>query len=166
MESEASSTEELYEPLVENMNRLYEYRRGAANLRGHEAEAIKTFREALRGRLNLKSTAFRYLAMTSTEFTVALVDDLVIIAGNDGDFGSVAELLGRLAHDEAQKIVPPAAFKRLESDDPELDSLDWYRMADLFHYLGLHDALRELIAKARDHIDGDVRGVVDAYPDF
>ena len=165
MSSPVTDTADLYEPLLQEIRDLQELISKSVNLRGHEEEAVRTLHAALR-RLKMRGQTLRYLGTTSTEFTVALVDDLVIIAGNDGDFGSVAELLGRLAYDDAQKIVPPAAFKRLESDDPELDSLDWYRMADLFHYLGLYDALRELIAKARDHIDGDVRGVVDAYPDF
>ncbi|MBM7786361.1 hypothetical protein [Tenggerimyces flavus] len=159
-----TETADLYEPLLADIRDLYEQVRRRTNLRGHEDEAVRTYRAAL-WKLKLKGQTLRYLGTTSTEFTVALVDDLVILAGNDGDFGAVAELLGRLAYHHAREIVPPAAFKRLESEDPELDSLDWYRMADLFDYLGLYDALRELIAKARDHIDGDVRGVVDAYPD-
>jgi hypothetical protein len=157
-----TETTDLFEPLLADIRDMDEQVQRRTNLRGHEDEAVRTYRAAL-WRLRMRGQTLRYLGSTSTEFTVALVDDLLIIAGNDGDFGSVAELLGRLAFDHAQELVPPAVFKRLEADD--VDYGDWFRMADLLNYLGLYDALRELVAKARDHIDGDVREVASTYGD-
>lgn len=163
MESAVGSSD-LYEPLVENLKRLDEYRRSNANLRGHEDEAVRTFRAALRGReLNLTATALTYLATTSTEFTVALIDDLLYMAGSDRYTIAVAELLGRLSYEDLRKLVPAAVERALEVDD--VDYGDWFRMADVLNYLGLYEALRALVDKARDHIDGDVRELADSYGD-
>ena len=162
MQRPANEIGEPYEPLLEDLRNLKDLI-GKSSAPGDFDAEVRTLRTALTD-LESRDAVFRHLAMSWTRYTVALVDDLVDRAVDDGDFGNVAELLGRLAYDEAQKIVPPAVWRRLEADDA--DDHDWYRMADLLHYLGLYDTLRELIAKARDHIDGDVRGVVDAYPDF
>lgn len=160
-----SDVGDLYEPLVRDLRAMDELERGFSNLRGHEEEGIRTLRAALRGRdLGLTFSAFRYLATTSREFTVALIDDLLYLAGSDRYTIVVAELLGRLPFDEVRKLVPPAADRVLERDDADYG--DWFRMADVLNYLGLYDALRALVARARDHIDGDVRELADSYPNL
>lgn len=160
MPSPVTDTADLFERLLDDIRDLQAGIMRRTNLRGHEDEAIRTFHAGLR-RLKMTGVTLRYLGSTSTEFTVALLDDLLFLAGHDGNFHSVAELLGRLAHEDAQKLVPPAVAKRLELEDADYG--DWFRMADLLNYLGLYDALRELVAKARDHIDGDVRELADTY---
>lgn len=149
-----------YEPLVEYLREMSALVRHSPNLRGHEEEGVRTLRSVLR-KSDLDHMAFRYLATTSLEFTVALIDDLLYLAGSDGYTLNVAELLGRLSYENAKELVPPAVDRMLEGEG--VDYGDWFRMADVLNYLGLYDALRALVARARDHIDGDVRELADSY---
>ncbi len=90
------------------------------------------------------------LGLLETDYSAALVDRLVSASLSHRNALRVRQVLGRLPHDQAKRIVPPAVWRQLQ----ETGDYDAYRrMAELLSHLGLRGALRQLSAQALKNSD-------------
>jgi len=100
------------------------------------------------------------LGLLDTDYSEALVDQLVSASLSHRNALRVRQILGRLPHDQAERIVPPAVWRQLH----QTDDYDAYRrMAELLSHLGLYGALGELSAEALKSSDPDIREVGDDF---
>lgn len=121
--------------------------------------------EALRSALRVpedQPMALLILGWLETGYSEALVDELVSAALSHRNALRVREVLGRLPHDLAERVVPPAVWRQLR----ETGDYDAYRrMAELLLHLGLRDALTQLSAEALQSSDPDIREVGEDFAD-
>jgi hypothetical protein len=119
--------------------------------------------ELLRGAMSGsedESTALLMLGLMETEYSEALVGQLVSASLSHGNTLRVRQILGRLPHDQAERIVPPVVWDQLK----ETGDYDAYRrMAELLAHLGLHAALSQLSARALMSSDPDIREVGEDF---
>jgi hypothetical protein len=73
----------------------------------------------------------------------------------------VRELLGMLSHADAAHLIPPAVWSRLEASP---DQETYLQLGALLEYLGLSDALVELLRRSQASDDPDIREVTDFFP--
>ncbi|MEV4315310.1 hypothetical protein [Actinocrispum sp. NPDC049592] len=104
--------------------------------------------------------ALTILRFLGTDVILELLDPLLKTALSESDTLAVRELLGRLPHDRAAVVVPPAVSRLLTEED---DGDAYRRMAELLHHLGLTEALAQLCRTAHDSIDPDVRDVASDF---
>jgi hypothetical protein len=104
--------------------------------------------------------ALLMLGLLETDFSEALVGQLVSASLSHRNALRVRQILGRLPHDQAERIVPPAVWDQLR----ETDDYDAYRrLAELLAHLGLHAALSQLSAQALMSGDPDIREVGEDF---
>lgn len=130
------------------------------SVRGLEADyptTVELLRDALH-RIEGTDAALVLLKLLDSDYTVALLDDLVQRSISDRFIMRVCEILGELSHDDAAHLVPPAVERRLEIED---DYVVYRAMAGLLGYLGLADALDALRQRALASGDPDTRDVFE-----
>ena len=129
------------------------YRAANAVARDQSAAVSRLRAELVTGHRRL---ALLLLPALHTDLTVALADILITYALSHRDALLVRQLFARLPRHEAVSVVPPAVWAQLGRTDDE----DAYRrLAELLDYLGLEDALRELVAQALASDDPAVREI-------
>jgi hypothetical protein len=104
--------------------------------------------------------ALLMLGLLETDYSEALVDQLVSASLSHRNALRVRQILGRLPHGHAERIVPPAVWRQLE----ETGDYDAYRrMAELLSHLGLYNALSQLSNQALQSGDPDIREVGEDF---
>jgi hypothetical protein len=140
------------------LNSLRALRQATRILGSDYPGTLELLRAALRG--PEEPAALTLLGLLETDYSRALVSELVSAALSHGNALIARQLLGRLPHDEAEQIIPPAVWRQLA----ETDDYDAYRrMAELLSHLGLESALSELTSRARQSSDPDIREVGDDF---
>jgi hypothetical protein len=120
---------------------------------------LESLRHALCA-LDDEPAALVLLGLLDSEYSEALVDELVSASLSHRNALRIRLILGRLPHDQAERIVPPAVWRLLQ----ETGDYDAYRrMAELLSHLGLREALSRLSAQALASDDPDIR---EAGEDF
>jgi hypothetical protein len=122
-------------------------------------ETLELLRRALRSTAE-ETTAFRVLGLLDTDYSTALVDELVGASLSHRNALRVRQILGRLPHDQAERVVPPAVWRQLQ-ETPDDDA--YRRMAELLSHLGLRGALTQLSAQALKSSDPDIREVGEDF---
>lgn len=117
---------------------------------------IARLRNALRG--GDATAALFILRFLPPDYTITLVDDLVLIAAGHRSPGRACEALARLPYANAAQVVPPAVWRRLDKDE---DRDTYLQLAGLLDDLGLTPALAELIQRAAASNDPDIREVAE-----
>ncbi|MEU9303315.1 hypothetical protein [Streptomyces sp. NPDC048269] len=135
------------------------FERSLPELRRDRSAVLGSARVALAG-FDTRREALFIIGSLNTDFTSALVDELLVVALSDRDTLRVRNLFGRLPYAEAEEVLPNAVWNLLEKEN---DGDAYRRMAELLQHLGLHVALRALCARARDHVDADVREVAQDF---
>jgi len=108
-----------------------------------------------------QSTALIILRFLDTDYTVAVLEDLVAMSISARYSRRVRELLGTLPHTDAAHLVPPAVWRQLEASP---DQEAYLQLGSLLEYLGLSGALAELIRRAQASDDPDISEVPDFFP--
>ena len=127
----------------------------ASTLNADDSETIATLKHALRSAED-EGAALILLGYLDAGFTISLVNQVVEASLSHRHALRARELLGRLPHGEASRVVPPAVLRQLE----ETGDYDAYRrLAEVLSHLGLADALRDLSNRALESSDPDVREV-------
>lgn len=107
-----------------------------------------------------EAAALLVLGLLEIDYSEALVDQLVSASLSHRNALRARQILGRLHHDQAERIVPSAVWRQLQ----ETDDYDAYRrMAELLSHLGLYDALSQLSAQALRSGDPDIREVGEDF---
>ena len=130
-----------------------------SDLRTNSETAIDCLRSALTD-FSARDPALTVLGILSTDYTVKLIDDLVVVALRTRYTLQIRNLLGRLAYQQAEALVPLAVWRLLEA---ESDGDAYRRMAELLDHLGLKDALDQLFIQARNSIDEDAREMAEDF---
>jgi hypothetical protein len=120
---------------------------------------LESLRHALRV-LEDEPAALLLLGVLEPEYSEALVDELVSASLSHRNALRVRLILGRLPHVQAERIVPPAVWRRLQ-DTGDYDA--YRRMAELLSHLGLREALSQLSAQALASEDPDIREVGEDF---
>jgi hypothetical protein len=107
-----------------------------------------------------EALALLLLGLLDTEYTEALPGELVSASISHRNALRVRQILGRLPHDQAEQIVPPAVWHQLQET---ADDDAYRRLAELLAHLGLHDALSQLSAQALVSSDPDIREVGEDF---
>jgi hypothetical protein len=120
---------------------------------------LELLRRALRSPEE-ETAALLMLGLLETDYSAALVDQLVSASLSHRNALRVRQILGRLPHDQAERVVPPAVWRQLQ----ETGDYDAYRrMAELLSHLGLHGALSQLSDQALKSSDPDIREVGEDF---
>jgi hypothetical protein len=126
-----------------------------AAFRAHPNEALALLSAGLKDRTQVRRTLL-VLSYLGPDYIVALADTLVYMAQSHRDALLVRQILGRLRHDQAEALVPPAVWRRLGDHE---DDEAYRRMAELLYHLGLTGALRQLTRRALASEDPNMRDV-------
>jgi len=94
--------------------------------------------------------------LLDTDYSAALIDELVSASLSHRNALRVRQILGRLPHAQAKHVVPPAVWRQLQAT---ADYDAFRRMAELLSHLGLRGALSQLSAQALKSSDPDIREV-------
>lgn len=119
--------------------------------------------EALRRALRVpedQPAALLLLSLLDPGYSEALADQLVSASLSHRNALRVRLILGRLPHDQAEQIVPPAVWRQLQETG---DDDAYRRMAELLSHLGLLEALSQLSAQAVGSDDPDIREVGEDF---
>jgi hypothetical protein len=100
------------------------------------------------------------LNLLDVDYTEALIDELVSNSLSHRKALRVRQVLGRLSHESAEHLVPPAVWRQLH-DTSDYDA--YRRMAELLSHLGLYDALGHLSTRALASSDPDIREVGEDF---
>ncbi|OIV37970.1 hypothetical protein BIV57_08295 [Mangrovactinospora gilvigrisea] len=158
---EESDQDTSWPPLVDASAAAEALERALVPLRLAREETVARLRTALAD-LDRRREALAILGQLSTGFTERLLAELLAAGLADRDTVRVRNLLGRLPHGDARRLVPDGV-RRLLAAEPDGDA--YRRMAELLDHLGLDDALRTLCREARDSIDPEVREVAEDFAD-
>jgi hypothetical protein len=120
---------------------------------------LELLRRALRNPEE-ETAALMVLGLLETDYSGALVDQLVSASLSHRNALRVRQILGRLPHGQTVRVVPPAVWRQLK----ETGDYDAYRrMAELLSHLGLRGALSQLSAEALKSSDPDIREVGEDF---
>lgn len=128
-------------------------------LRADRNATVESIRTALLG-VGQRQAAMIVLGQLDSDYTEAVLPELLAAALSHRDTQRVRRLLGQLPHREAAMSVPPAVWRQL-AETPDEDA--YRRMAELLDHLGLADALRTLISRAGSSPDPAVREVTEQF---
>lgn len=120
---------------------------------------LESLRSAMRSPKD-EAAALLLLGWLDSDYTEALVGELVSASISHRHALRVRQILGRLSHEEAVQIVPPAVWHQLQETG---DDDAYRRLAELLAHLGLHDALSQLSAQALMSSDPDIREVGEDF---
>lgn len=123
----------------------------------HEASTVSALRERI-GRIETRNGTLLALQGLEPSVSAALADVLVPLAVSHKYALRVRQLLGRMSHHQAARIVPPLVAIVLDNPT-QADDDAFRRLAELLEYLGLGAALDDLLKRAARSDDPNIREV-------
>jgi hypothetical protein len=109
--------------------------------------------------LDSRRIALLLVAVMDWSVTVAVIDVVVPMCCSDRHAMLVREILGRLPHTVATRLIPPIVRAELARADDH----SYRRYAELLRHLGLKDDLAELVNRANKSGDSTLADVAQDF---